>query len=74
MEKEKEYTMKQKLIPLEKQSKKKQREFYKLLRGAWNSVNPVTRATQESKAYNRAKFKSSRCREDERLLPFLITV
>ena len=70
MEKEKEYTMKQKLIPLEKQSKKKQREFYKLLRGDWNGVNPVTRATQESKAYNRAKFKSSRCREDERLLPF----
>ena len=73
MEKEKEYTMKQKLIPLEKQSKKKQREFYKLLRGDWNGVNPVTRATQESKAYNRAKFRSSRYREDERLLPFLIT-
>ena len=72
MEREKEYTMKQKLIPLEKQSKKKQREFYKLLRGDWNGVNPVTRATQEGKAYNRAKFKSSRCREDERLLPFLI--
>ena len=72
MEKEKEYTMKQKMIPLEKQSKKKQREFYKLLRGDWNGVNPVTRATQESKAYNRAKFKGSRCREDERLLPFLI--
>ena len=72
MEKEKEYTMKQKLIPLEKQSKKKQREFYKLLRGDWNGVNPVTRATQESKAYNRAKFKGSRYREDERLLPFLI--
>ena len=64
--------MKQKLIPLEKQSKKKQREFYKLLRGDWNGVNPVTRTTQESKAYNRAKFKGSRCREDERLLPFLI--
>ena len=72
MEKEKEYTMKQKLIPLDKQSKKKQREYYKLLRGDWNGVNPVTRATQESKAYNRAKFKGSRCREDERLLPFLI--
>ena len=64
--------MKQKLIPLEKQSKKKQREFYKLLRGDWNGVNPVTRATQESKAYNRAKLKSGRYREDERLLPFLI--
>ena len=65
--------MKQKFIPLEKQSKKKQKEFYKLLRGDWNGVNPVTRATQESKAYNRAKFRSSRCREDDRLLPFLIT-
>ena len=64
--------MKQKLIPLEKQSKKKQKEFYKLLRGDWDGVNPVTRATQESKAYNRAKLKSSRYREDERLLPFLI--
>ena len=72
MEKEKENAMKQKFIPLEKQSKKKQREYYKLLRGDWNGVNPVTRATQESKAYNRAKFRSSRCREDERLLPFCI--
>ena len=47
--------MKQKFIPLEKQSKRKRREHYEARRGDWGGINPVTRKPPNPKAYNRKK-------------------
>ena len=47
----------QKMIPLSKQSKKKQREFYRKQRGSWFGVDPVTRMTANKKAYDRKRLK-----------------
>lgn len=44
-------------IPLEKMSKKAQREYYKKQRKDWGEISPVTRCPQNPKAYNRAKSK-----------------
>lgn len=43
-------------IPLEKQSKKQQKEFYSSKRGSWNGVNPVTKVVQSKKVYNRKRL------------------
>ena len=48
-----------KIIPLNKQSKKAQREFYAKQRGDWNGVKPVTRVVESKKVYDRKKNKSS---------------
>jgi len=47
--------MKKRYIPLEKQSKQKQREYHAARRGSWGEVNPVTRKSPNPKAYNRKK-------------------
>jgi len=49
--------MKQKYVPIEKQSKRKQKEFYSTQRRDWGNVNPVTRKTPNIKAYDRKKSK-----------------
>ncbi len=45
----------EKFIPYEKLSKKKQRELNARKRKSWGNVNPVTRRTDNPKAYNRQK-------------------
>ena len=45
----------EKFIPFEKLSKKKQRELNALKRGSWHGVNPVSRKSENPKAYNRQK-------------------
>jgi hypothetical protein len=47
--------MKKRFIPLDKQSKQKQREFYAARRSDWGGINPVTRKPPNPKAYNRKK-------------------
>ena len=47
--------MKQRYIPLEKRSKREQREYYAARRGSWGDLNPVTRKPPNPKAYNRKK-------------------
>lgn len=47
------------LVPLRKQSKKKQREYYSARRGSWNGVNPITRVVPNGKAYDRNRAKRS---------------
>jgi len=47
--------VKQQYIPLEKRSKREQREHYAARRGSWGNVNPVTRKPPNPKAYNRKK-------------------
>ena len=44
-------------VPIDKQSKKKQREFYALRRNSWNEINPITKKIPSKKIYNRNKMK-----------------
>lgn len=44
-----------KFIPFEKLSKKKQKELNAARRGSWHGVNPVSRKSENPKAYNRQK-------------------
>ena len=45
--------MKNKYIPLNKQTKKMQKESASQSRGSWYGVNPVTKTIGSKKAYNR---------------------
>lgn len=51
-------------VPLEKQSKKAQREHHAKQRGSWNGVSPVTRAIPSGKAYSRSKSKADLLRAE----------
>ncbi len=46
-----------KVTPLKKQSKSKQREYYKSMRGSWNGLSPVTRVVQSGRIYDRNRLK-----------------
>lgn len=46
------------MIPLQKQSKKAQREYHSRQRGSWSGVKPVTRVMPNGKAYDRKRSKS----------------
>ena len=43
------------MVPLKKQSKKKQREFWERQRGDWQGLCPVTRIVPSKKTYQRKK-------------------
>lgn len=45
----------EKLIPYEKLSKKEQRKQNARRRGSWGAINPVTRKSENPRAYNRRK-------------------
>lgn len=49
----------EKFIPYEKLSKKEKRLRNFLRRGSWQGVNPVTRKSENPKAYNRARVRQS---------------
>ena len=49
--------MRQKYVPIEKQSKRKQKEFHSTLRRDWGDMNPATRKVPNLKAYDRKKSK-----------------
>ena len=53
----------EKFIPYEKLSKKEKRRLDQARRQTWNSLNPVTRRPENSKAYNRNKARNWK-RED----------
>ncbi|MCL2372889.1 MAG: hypothetical protein FWC78_05760 [Defluviitaleaceae bacterium] len=59
--------MKQHYIPLKKQSKRKQKEFHQTQRRDWGGFNPITRKTENGKAYNRKKSKRWDVEHDPRL-------
>ena len=46
-----------KYVPLEKRSKKEQREFHARRRRDWNGLKPITRVVKSKKAYDRKKLK-----------------
>lgn len=45
----------EKFIPYEKLSKKEQRRLNQQRRSTWGALNPVTRKSEHSAAYNRSK-------------------
>ncbi|MBR4953084.1 MAG: hypothetical protein IKZ30_01060 [Oscillospiraceae bacterium] len=45
----------EKFIPYEKLSKKEKRRLDSAKRGTWGQLNPVTRKSENPKAYNRKK-------------------
>ena len=47
------------MVPLNKQSKKKQREYHAKQRGSWHGVDPVTRIVPNRKAYSRSRMKQA---------------
>lgn len=47
------------LIPLDKRSKKAQKEYHSKQRGSWYGVNPITRTVQNRKNYDRARIKQT---------------
>jgi len=47
--------MKQKYVPLDKRSKKKQKEYNDMQRRGWGEFSPITRKTTNEKIYNRKK-------------------
>ena len=63
--------MKQKFIPLEKLSKRKQKEHHAMQRRDWGNFNPITKKAENGKAYNRKKSKQRYC-ENEPCLDFFI--
>lgn len=64
--------MKQKFIPLEKRSKREQREYHAEQRGNWGGLNPTTRKPPNPKAYKRKK--SERRWEHEPQLGFFLLI
>ena len=49
--------MREKFIPIEKQSKRNRKGFYASRRSNWGNINPVTRKPANPKAYKREKIK-----------------
>ena len=47
----------EKFIPYEKLSKKEKRKQNQAKRQTWGALNPVTKKPENSRAYNRKKFK-----------------
>lgn len=47
-----------KYVPVEKMSKKMRKEYYQKQRKDWGGISPVTRRSENPKAYNRAKTKA----------------
>lgn len=48
-----------KMIPLAKQSKKKQKQYHAQHRGTWNGVSPVSRTEPDRKKYDRNREKQA---------------
>lgn len=48
-----------KMIPLAKQSKKKQKQYHAQQRGTWGEVSPVTRVAPDKKKYDRNREKQA---------------
>ena len=45
------------LVPLNKRSKKAQKEYHAKQRGSWYGLNPITRTVPSGKAYDRNRVK-----------------
>ena len=61
----KEVNMK-KYIPIDKRSKREQKEFYSSQRNTWNGLNPATRTVPNGKGYDRNRQKAKDRRNSRR--------
>ena len=50
------------VVPLNKRSKKAQKEYHAKQRGSWYGVNPITRTVPSEKDYDRYRGKRATCR------------
>ena len=55
----------QKYVPLQKRSKKTQKEHHKAQRAGWGEISPVTRVSKKKNKYDRKIQKALDCREME---------
>lgn len=62
----------EKFIPFEKRSKKEQKKCNAQRRNTWGTLNPVTRKSENPKAYNRRKAR--KWSDDSMTVPFAICV
>ncbi len=46
-----------KFVPIDKKTKKAQKEYHAAKRNTWGDVNPATRTMPNGKAYNRKKLR-----------------
>lgn len=53
-----------KMIPLNKHSKKAQRNYHAKQRGSWNGLSPLTRVVPSKKVYDRKKLKLTKIEEE----------
>lgn len=51
--------MARKMVPMEKQQKKAQREHDRAQRGDWGAVKPVLRVVESRKKYSRKRLKDA---------------
>lgn len=47
-----------KFVPFEKMSKKQQKAINNAKRNTWGNINPITRKSENKKAYNRKKCRN----------------
>jgi hypothetical protein len=60
-------------IPLEKRSKREQKQYHASKRGSWDDVNPVTKTVPSKKVYDRKKSAYRwEYKPIERILSFLM--
>lgn len=45
------------LVPLNKRSKRAQKEYHAKRRGSWHGLNPITRTVPNGKVYDRNRVK-----------------
>lgn len=45
------------MVPLDKRSKKAQKEYHAKQRGSWYGLNPITRTVPSGKVYDRNRVK-----------------
>lgn len=50
------------MVPLNKRSKKAQKEYHVKQRGSWYGTNPITRTVPSGKTYDRNRVKRAACR------------
>ncbi len=53
-----------KFVPMEKRSKKAQKEHYRSRRRDWGELSPVTRVVPDGKKYDRNKEKQNKRKSD----------
>lgn len=57
----------EKFVPIEKQSKKNQRDHFAAQRGSWSGVKPCARIFQDERGFSKAKRSRSKAELQKKL-------